>query len=126
MLSGMRFVLALLAALALAISPVAAAAAQAACHMNGAAAPDMPGVPQAPHKTGTDPCCPPSSGKQGKQADSSCAQACAATCGVAVALSEPTFDIVFVSTPGAVPPARIEPVHPYKPPGLRRPPKSMA
>ena len=126
----MRLVLAFLAVLALLANPATAAAYQAAClgdeSMAGMAmaAPahmDASGV----QKSGADPCCD-HSGQPGKTSDASCAQACAATCGVAVALTAPAFGVMFAPLRVEAPLARTVPQHPYEPPGLKRPPKSMA
>jgi uncharacterized protein involved in copper resistance len=128
----MRFVLALLAVLALLSSPVTGAAAQVACSHDGPMAmagmdmSAMPGMDQAAaNKTGVDPCCDQSS-RHGGKSDMSCAQACAAMCGVPVALTAVSYDVVFAPVPADVPPARIVSPHPYEPPGLKRPPKSIA
>jgi hypothetical protein len=125
----MRLVLAFLAVLALLINPVTAAASEAACLHDGSM--EMAGMtmtaPTAPEfqKSGADPCCG-HSGQHGKTSDASCAQACAATCGVAVALAAPAFGVMFAPLRVEAPLARTVPQHPYEPPGLKRPPKSMA
>ena len=128
--AAMRLVLAFLAVLALLANPVTAAASLAACLGDGSmagmamAAPahmDASGV----QKSAADPCCD-HSGQPGKKSDASCAQACATTCGVAVALAAPAFGVMFAPLPVQAPLARTVPPHPYEPPGLKRPPKSMA
>jgi hypothetical protein len=124
----MRFVLAFLAALALATSPVATVAAQVACSqsMSGAqAGMAMPSIDHLGDKTSVaDPCCDHAD-RHGKKSDTSCAQACATTCGVAVALPSPLDGVAFAPARAAVPLARLVSLHPYEPPGLERPPKSM-
>ena len=116
----MRFVLALLAILGLLTAPLTAAAAQASCGHEGPGA-----MPAGVHTSGADPCCD-HSGQQGKKADVVCAQACATSCGVAVALASSPYSVVFATTQAAVAPSRIGSPHPYEPPGLKRPPKSIA
>lgn len=125
----MRLVLAFLAVLALLANPVTAAASQAACSRDGSMA--GMGMAASAHmdassaqKTAATPCCD-HSGQHGKKSDASCAQACAATCGVTVALTAPTFGVVFAPVLVETPLARTVPQHPYEPPGLKRPPKSM-
>lgn len=127
----MRLVLALLAVMALLSSPVTAVAAQAACGHNGPMAmagmemSAMPGMDQAGTQKGADPCCDQTSDHGGKR-DMSCAQACAAMCGVTVALTAVSYDVVLAPVAADVPAARAVSPHPYKPPGLKRPPKSIA
>ncbi|MBT9470785.1 MAG: hypothetical protein IV099_06330 [Phenylobacterium sp.] len=124
--------LALLAVLALLSSPVTAAAAEVACSHNGPMAmagmdmSSMPGMDQAGVKTaGSDPCCD-QTGQHGGKSDMSCAQACATMCGVTVALVSSPYGVVFLPMQADVPPMRIVSSHPYQPPGLKRPPKSIA
>lgn len=128
----MRFVLALLAVMALHSGPVTAAAAQAACSHDGPMAmagmemSAMPGMDQAGAKNaGGDPCCDPT-GQHGQTTDMSCAQACATICGVAVALPSTVYGVEFTPMPAEVPSVRMVSSHPYEPPGLKRPPKSIA
>lgn len=120
----MRVVLAILAALALAVGPVAAAAAQASCPIGMS---DMMvkaiSAAHGMHMASQEPCCSPQH-MQTKKAG--CAQKCAAACGFAVALNAPAFRFVAVSTHAVHAAARAGPVHPYRPPGLKRPPRSMA
>jgi hypothetical protein len=86
----MRVILALLAVIGLLLSPVAASAASSACLKHGDASMHMTmAMPhaQAPGAVAADPCCDPGSGKTTPHHDSKrCAQACAAICGVSVAL----------------------------------------
>lgn len=126
----MRLVPAFLAILALLISPVTAAAAQVACAQDGQPAmasmdmSAMPGMDQAGAKTTHDePCCDRSA-PHGKIAD--CVQACAAMCGVTAALVSAPLGVVFTPVRVELPAARIVSFQPYEPPGLRRPPKSIA
>ncbi len=124
----MRLVLAFLALLALLSAPVTAAAAQVACAHDGPMTnmdmSVMPGVDQAgAAKTNGDPCCD-QAGHHGKQAG--CIQACAAMCSVTAALVSAPFSVVFTPMRVETPSARIVSSHPYEPPGLKRPPKSIA
>jgi hypothetical protein len=128
----MRFVLALLAVLSLVVSPVTAAAAQAACsrHADQAVTDmpmgDMPVMHQSNGQKG-DPCCDHSKDQgKSKQQSSDCIQACAAMCGVVAALP---------STPAISPVRRIElapmptalaSLHSREPSRLERPPRSIA
>ena len=127
----MRLVLALMAVLALLVSPVTAAAAQVACARTDPAVmatmdvPGMPGLDQGGvHKTTADPCCDHSSKHTMDQ--KSCALACATSCAVTAALPGPLMGSVLVFSAAQLTPARLAPAHPYEPAGLIRPPKSMA
>ena len=124
----MRVVLALMAVLALLVSPVTAAAAQVACDQAGPAAMasmDMPGVAEAAaQKSMADPCC--DHGAKHPMDQKSCALACAASCAVTAALPGPVVGSILVFSTAQLTPARLAPAHPYEPAGLIRPPKSMA
>jgi hypothetical protein len=126
-----RFVLALLAIIGLLASPIAAAAAEAACGGHGGEAmqmamADMPGMVQA--NTGkADPCCDPSTGhahKNHRNAD--CVQACAAMCGVVAALPSTPVAILGPPDRDAPPQARAASSKPHEPSRLERPPRSIA
>lgn len=123
----MRFLLALMAAMALLVSPVAASAAQLACAQDQAVAPtmmDMPGMAQAgADKTPTDPCC--DHGTSHKMDQKSCALACANACVVAAALPSAQVSSLLLFSTAQLTPGRASTAHPYEPPGLIRPPKSM-
>jgi hypothetical protein len=124
-----RLVLAFLAVMALLASPVIASAAQGACDQAGPTA--MAGMAMATmdqtggKTSGADPCCGHAD-HHGQKGDSSCAQACATTCGVAVALTTSFDSAVFAPTPATLTPAPAVARVPYEPAGLRRPPKSIA
>jgi hypothetical protein len=127
----MRVLLALMAVLALAVSPVTAAAAQVACNPAGAfvgSVMDMPGMsgmeqPSAPQSS-TDPCC--DHGGSHKMDAKSCALACAMSCASAAVLPStvPFSELAFSA-------AQLTPIHSaspraYEPSRHRRPPRSMA
>ncbi len=126
----MRFVLALLAVLALLVSPVTAAAAGAACGQNGL--PQMVGMgmsappcaDQADVHKAVDPCC--GHADQHKMGDKSCAQACATSCAVVAALPSSLASLNLTVTRVPVTLARLISVKGYKPAGPERPPKSNA
>jgi hypothetical protein len=127
----MRFVLALLAVMALLVNPVTAAAAQVACAhdmqagMVGMGSSAMPGMAHANgHRTAADPCCDP--GSQHKMSDKSCAQACAASCAVIAALPTSQLSIRLTYTRTVVAPLRRVAAEGYQPAGPERPPKSIA
>ena len=123
----MRFFLALLAVLALAASPIAAAAVQAACDRSAPAAMagmNMPGMDSASGAQVTDPCC--NRGDQKGQNGKGCAQACATSCALAVALTPSSASIAPGYGRAPVPAARLASAHAHEPAGLERPPKSMA
>jgi hypothetical protein len=127
-----RLVLAFLAVMALLASPVTAAAAQATCDqagpmtMAGTAMPFMSSMDQLRAKTTrADPCCDPAD-NHGKKSDAGCAQACAAICGVVAALTTSSDSLIFAPTPAILTPASAVSRHSHEPPGLRRPPKSIA
>jgi hypothetical protein len=124
----MRFLLALLAVMALLVSPVAASAAQLSCAQGETMAPamaDMPMMAQSgAEKTTADPCC--DHGKSYKMDQKSCALACANACVVAPALPSALSSFVLLFAAAQLNPARTSAAHPFEPPGLIRPPKSMA
>lgn len=123
----MRLVLALLAVMALLVSPVTAAAAQAACDQGDPAAMasmDMPSVAQSSGQKATaDPCCDHSAKHPMDQ--KSCALACANACAVAAAVPAALTSSLLLFSTAQLTPARMAPAHPYEPAGLIRPPKSM-
>lgn len=123
----MRCLFALLAVLVMLISPVTAVAAQEHCPMmgqNGMASMSMPMAQSASaDEAQTDPCC--DHGKQSTHNDEACAKACAAMCGVVLALPTSTqwtmtlghtvFEAEFSDDPRA-----------HSPPISERPPKLIA
>ncbi len=120
----MRLLIAILAVLALIANPVtAAAAAQAACGQGKPAIGiDMAGMDHAAANSPvSDPCC-----DHGSKTKLSCAQACAAECGVAavLAMTSPGTPCTFVRT--VLSPAHQMAPRPHEPSGLDRPPKSIA
>lgn len=126
----MRHVLALLAVLALLVSPVTAAAAQVACAqsdstpMAGMDMTGMPGMDQAGvQPPSSDPCCDHSNKHPMDQ--KSCALACANACAVAAAVPAALTSSLLLFSTAQLTPARMAPAHPYEPAGLIRPPKSM-
>jgi len=130
-LAVMRLVLALMAVFALLAGPVAAAASQVVCDQAGQAATAtmdmsaMPGMAQAaPDKTSTDPCC--DHGASHKMDPKSCAQACADACAVAAAMPGSPVGYLLVFTAIELRPAALTVAYPHEPPGLIRPPKTMA
>lgn len=131
----MRQVFALLAVMALLISPVTAAAAQAACghgrtmamtrvmaNMDGSAM-SAPGRAGARRVT-ADPCCDHAG--RGAMSHRLCAQICAGSCAAALALpgSLASLDPAFARARAH--PARLAPVEGHEPAGLDRPPKPIA
>ena len=125
----MRFVLTLLAVLAMLAGPVAASAAQVAC--DGAATKPMAGMdtPAANvthvnvDKTTADPCCNHSGDH--KMSDRNCAQTCATTCAVGAAPPLSPTAATFVVAIARLTPAALNFVRAYQPSGLKRPPKSI-
>jgi hypothetical protein len=127
----MRLFLALMAVVALLVSPVAAAAAQYACDGNsasGRSAMAMPSMPEAEpasaHQSSADPCC--DHGGTHKMDAKSCALACATSCAATAVLpcASPVSELAFSAT--QLTPARSDTPRPYEPSRLIRPPKSMA
>lgn len=128
----MRLMLALLAAFALLLSPVTAAVAHAACdgESQGAMARmNMSVAPAMSHAEGAEPsgapCCDQAA-HIAEVAYKGCAAACAATCSVALPLANLPVGVILLRRQADVPPPRLVASHPHKPPGLKRPPKSMA
>jgi hypothetical protein len=127
----MRVLLALLALVGLLLSPVAASAAAPVClhQHDGVMAMDMAMPMAAPHAKGAgkaDPCCDDDAGKPVQHDGKSCAQACAAICGVSVALTETAVAFSLTESHARVEPAAPSPLHAHAPPGLKRPPKQDA
>ena len=130
----MRSLIAFLAALALLVNPVAAAAAQFACVQGQTAmagmdqpqattAMDRAGQAMAAAPASADPCCDHTSGKNID--DKSCAQACATTCAVLVALPYAPASQALTWTPAAAHITAAVWPHGHDPSGLERPPKSI-
>lgn len=126
----MRVLFALLALVGLLLSPVAASAASSACLKHGEAGMSMAmAMPhaEAPDKAAANPCCDPGSGKSAPHHDSkSCAQACAAICGVSAALPGEVAAVALAELHARLAPALSGPIHTHAPPGLKRPPKQDA
>ena len=134
-LTPMRLVLALLAVMALLVSPVTATAAQVACGHDRpmamtAAMANMDGSAMLAsghvkvQKATADPCC--DHAKHGRMSSRSCAQACAASCAVAAALPTALASVDLAFTRAPAPLARLASVEGHEPAGPERPPKSIA
>jgi hypothetical protein len=131
----MRYLIALMAVLALLVNPVAAAAAQVACGASmgvSAQAPSndqamaaMPSMAKdvASGNTSANPCCDHSG--DGKMDSRTCAQTCATTCAVIVALPTSAHGQVFSYVRAPAPVLRAVWSKPHDPSGLERPPKSI-
>lgn len=123
----MRLLLALLALVGLLLSPVAASAAAPVClhHHDAAqmaAAMDVAG-PQDAGMSAAMPCCDDDGGKSVPHDSKSCAQACAALCGVTAAQPETAAELPLAVAHARFEPAAATPLHAHGPPGLKRPPK---
>ncbi len=127
----MRAILAILAIVGLLLSPVAASAAAAVClHEHGGASMVMmtmaaPDAEAAGKATGHS-CCDDDAGNPAKHDKQSCAQACAAICGVSAALPQAAVDVSLSENHARLVPAAFSPLHAHGPPGLKRPPKHDA
>ena len=122
----MRFLLAFLATLALASSPVTATAAQVTCGRSGPATMtgmDMPGMNHTVAQHAADPCCDP--GGHQNHSSKSCTHGCTAACApaLALALSPMSMDGAFARSPTTLP--SIVSARLYQPSGPEPPPKSM-
>ena len=122
----MRFMLALLAVMALIVGPAAAAATRATCRHDqtpAMAGMDMAAMQGAAHAP-ADPRCDP--GAKSEKARNACAQACAAANVAAISVMglRVSRSVAFVDAPMASAP-RIA-VRDHRPPGFERPPKSIA
>lgn len=129
--SMMRVFLALMAVLALLVSPVTAAATQVACSQAEPAAgatmdmSGMPGMDRAGvQMTVADPCCDHSA--KHPMDRKSCAFACASSSVVTAALPGPVVGSLLAFSLAPLSPARSAAAQPYEPSGLIRPPKSLA
>lgn len=120
-----RFVLAILAVLALAVSPITAQAALMPCGMDSSPATDSGMAPMdgtaadrgaAPAKS--DPCC----GKALK----GCAMSCSMICAGGGAILAAVADIAVFEAPATLSPSKGASLSPHPPARLERPPKSMA
>jgi hypothetical protein len=125
----MRVIFALLALIGLLLSPVAASAATSACLKHGDVGMSM--AMAMPHDqangAAADPCCDPASGKSNPQHDGKgCALACAAICGVSVALPGDVAAVALTELHARLAPEATGPMHAHAPPGLKRPPKQDA
>ncbi len=127
----MRIVLALLAVLALLVSPVTAAAAQVACDENSPSATstmDISAMPEMGHASdphaAADPCC--DHGGPHKMDLKTCALACATSCAVTAVLPDPIIVSELAFSAALLTPARSATARPYEPSRLMRPPRSMA
>lgn len=123
----MRHLLAVLAVLALLISPVTAAAAQVECAkagpevMAGMTAPEA--QPSDAAMASHDPCCDET--QKSPHDGKSCAQVCAAMCATIAAL--PTSDFLLPAIqPTRLIAARADPLRTLAPPRDERPPKLIA
>jgi uncharacterized iron-regulated membrane protein len=122
----MRHLLAFLALVALLISPVTAAAAQRTCDQMGPEAMAGMTMPMAAARgaapAAQDPCCDHGQKAPDKK---TCAEACAAMCGVAVTLPDASiaYPVIFVASTYA---ARRQIVRAHSPPRAERPPRSIA
>ena len=119
-------VLALMAVLALLISPVTSAAAQVVCDQadQAAMAAMQMSASVGARAATVDPCC--DHGASHKMDQRSCALACAASSAMIAALSGPIVGSLLVFSTPELTPAALAPVHSYEPAGLMRPPRSAA
>gem|GEM_PF-5198153 len=124
----MRLAFALLAVLAVLVSPVASVAARAACDHDGPVAmaslqmSAMPGMTDVgADQAALDLCCGHDKGSCGK----ACAQTCIESCNVTFVLGAQVVEVVLAPMPAEFSPERLAPPHSHQPAGLKRPPKSM-
>lgn len=125
----MRHLLAILALVGLLLSPAAASAAAMRCmHEHGgmAMAMVMDASTMSADATGAAHDCCDEDGKSSDHDSSACAQDCAVMCGVSVTLPDArAVGIVGVDAAKVVPQAASG-IHPFAPPGLKRPPRTIA
>lgn len=127
----MRLLLCILAFIGLLLSPAAATAAAASCvHEDGSmmepmAAPDRQSA--ADHS-----CCPdmakpsPEKDRPQKHDSKACAQACATMFTVSAPLPTGEPEVLVAARGAILTPAPSQGLHPFAPPGLKRPPRSIA
>lgn len=124
----MRIVLALMAVVALLLSPVSAAAAQVHCrpaHRVAMATMDMPGSAQSVNQPAlTDPCC--DQGASHGMDHKGCALACAAFCADSAVFPSPFVGSCLAFSDVHLTPVSSATASTHEPEGLKRPPKSMA
>lgn len=125
----MRAFLAILALVGLLLSPVAASAAAPSClHRDGGA---MVMTMDAAHvsangKASHDGCCDENGAPAKPASGKACAQACATVCGVNVALPQAEFGAPLPAGSPVLEPAPAKAFLAHAPPGLKRPPRSIA
>jgi hypothetical protein len=118
---------AILAIVGLLLSPAAAAAAAQRCaHEHGARAMVMDVAHASPTSAGADHECCDDAGEATDHDMQACAQDCAIMCAVNAALPAATpIGVVKVGAFKAAP-TPASGVHPFAPPGLKRPPRTIA
>ena len=124
----MRVFLAMLALVGLLLSPAAASAAAQRClHQDGGAMVMTMGAapPSADGKASHHNCCD-EHGKPAKHDNKACAQACATVCGVNVALPQAELGASLAAGGPVLEPVPAKAFHAHAPPGLKRPPRSIA
>lgn len=133
--SVMRFVLALMAVMALLASPIFGAAAQAHCNQAAAHAMSMPmddaiaatmvmgGRPMT--AKAADLCCAAAPHRPSNKGEMNCLHACA-ICSIVSALSTSLPAPMLRQKPVTIPPARMASLQSHTPPRLERPPRSIA
>ena len=129
---AMRLLLCILAFIGLLLSPAAATAAAASCvHEQGAMT--MEAMAASQHAAAAEHDCCPEMGKSSSKKDrpqqhdsKACAQACAAMCAVSAAMPGPEPDAFVAGLKSTLRPAPSPGLHPFAPPGLKRPPRTFA
>ena len=123
----MRHLLAILALVGLLLSPAAASAAAMRCmHEHGGMAVVMDASTMSADATGAAHDCCDEDGKSSDHDSSACAQDCAVVCGVSVALPD-ARDVGIVGVDAVrLAPQAVRGIHPFAPPGLKRPPRTIA
>lgn len=127
----MRFVLALLALMALIVSPVTVAAAQLACihdcasMMQGMAPAAQTGMDRAGiTKSSLPPCCDPAKA-HGRRGGKACAGVCSGACMAMAAIRPLLVTFAQAHARARLAPGRLASIRDFKPDGLKRPPKSI-
>lgn len=125
----MRLLLAILALVGLLMTPVGASAGAAVCFGHGgeamtAMSADAPVAHHTEHKADHS-CCDPD-GAPAKHDSQACANACAAMCVTAVVLNESAIQTQAPLGLAQVEATPLKAFHAHAPPGLKRPPRTLA
>lgn len=124
---AMRLLLVILALVSLLMTPVAASASAAECLGHGGGMVMSSDAPKAHHtEHAVDHSCCNEDGTPAEHDSETCAQACAAVCVANVALADAGIDTPTLVSRILVETVPLKAFHAHAPPGLKRPPRTVA